>query len=823
MSKALRTDRWSRPAILEAVGSLLFTLYVAWPFLSPAAYVVRYDTVTYSGPNMAVLWRELRVGRIPEWNDQIFGGVPFLANTQTAALYPLKWLFVGLPVDRAMNLITASHLCILAAGVFVLCARQLRLRPPASLIATVAVLGSGLVMVRSLQFEQIAVIAWLPWVLLGIERVIQAGRVEGKSTAILAASTAMFLLAGHPQQTYIALPVIAMWTAARVFDANRDEGKPGPAQSNGLLRNALRTLLRIGLAGSLGALLAAPQLLVIAFQIDQVAGLNGRTLEVPSTVGYSNPLGGAMRTLLGDPLGAHPVLASGDVEPASFVGVGVLLLATFGAVVLLRRKPTRATGITLAAMVLGGLLLMAGPQCDWTDPSNVGCAKAGWPYRFLFFRFPGFNLARVPGRWNLVVVIALALLAAYAVDAMVRRSVARRDARNCALAIAGIAVLAIAVGTEFGAPGAIAQGSFAVWGVAAVLTLTAIGVAIGGHRPILVITFLTVAVVGDLGLANLQSEPRQSLTPDSFLRPPTAIENYIGANPGRVLSLASQPVEDFPYLTDALRPNAGLATATRTIDGYDGGTWVRKGWVEAMDPFTRDGFNNDLTLSLQIQTPVNQLLATRYGVKYFLIDVDRAIFTYGIRTGSREEDARVARKAVTGSETVVATHGPLELLTNSGGAAEGRLVHRTRGIDTSTPDWSRYLGDLPLDEVLVPQASPLTSITCDPKVDGAACDARSITLERPRGGEIRATVNANRSSVFVVAEQWAKGWTATVDGAPVDIQRVDAMAMGVPIEPGVHEVVLEYRAPGLRPGGAITLVAALFLAVLMIRDHRRSR
>jgi len=86
---------------------------------------------------------------------------------------------------------------------------------------------------------------------------------------------------------------------------------------------------------------------------------------------------------------------------------------------------------------------------------------------------------------------------------------------------------------------------------------------------------------------------------------------------------------------------------------------------------------------------------------------------------------------------------------------------------------------------------------------------------------MRATSEAERGGVFVVAEQWANGWTATVDGAPVDIQRVDAMAMGIPIEPGRHAVAFQYQAPGLRPGGLIAGIAMLVLTGLLIRDRRR--
>jgi hypothetical protein len=93
-------------------------------------------------------------------------------------------------------------------------------------------------------------------------------------------------------------------------------------------------------------------------------------------------------------------------------------------------------------------------------------------------------------------------------------------------------------------------------------------------------------------------------------------------------------------------------------------------------------------------------------------------------------------------------------------------------------------------------------------VEGASGD---VPLVQTGPHRLRLEVVAETSTVVVVRDAWAPGWTAQVDGRPVPILRADGRHRAVPIGPGRSVVELRYRPPGLGPG---LFVAALSLTAV---------
>ena len=74
---------------------------------------------------------------------------------------------------------------------------------------------------------------------------------------------------------------------------------------------------------------------------------------------------------------------------------------------------------------------------------------------------------------------------------------------------------------------------------------------------------------------------------------------------------------------------------------------------------------------------------------------------------------------------------------------------------------------------------------------------------------------------LVVNSTRLPGWQARVDGALAALRTANFRFMAVPVAPGTHRVTLEYRAPLLLPGAAVSAVAAIVL-LLMLRDTPRA-
>jgi hypothetical protein len=793
--------RWRRPKVIEAVGSALFTIYVAWPFLSFSQYVTTYDTVAYTGPNLAYTFRELRAGHFPLWNDAIFNGVPHLGSPQTALMSPLKYLFLPFEVSRALELMAATNLLLIGAGVWWLFSRRLRLRPPAAFVGTVAAMGSGVIMVRATQFEQISVLAFFPWLLVAIDYAAEQGRIRPRAVAAVAAATGLMCSAGHPNQVYVCLPLIALWAGARIADH-------AGADWRGLLRRALT----VGAGAALGVGVASLQLLVMGAQLSASVNTSGRNIMGAADPGAALTPSFIPSALIGQTWSTDPGTSSGSFETLAFVGVTVVLLALLGVGVTLTTKRLRWTGIAMAGSAVLGVLLSLGPECQLDSKGARMCQPGGRLYRELFDRIPGFSQARVPGRWMGLTTFALVILAAIAVDALVRRDVGRRalaiGAGLAAVCVVAMLLRPVEVNDDIGA-------SKLVWVVAAVLTVAAILTLVLGPRrlQLLALTVVVAMVLLELGGAQRYSAARNNISDLSFTQVTGPTSEFLRTKPERSLSLTDTPLDDEYYFNDSLRPNSTMTFGTRTLDGYDGGLWVTQRYVNAVDPLTKDIFNNDLPLSWQIEVPPNRELLARYGVKYIIIDAAGAARVYGIPNPSSPEGNAAGAALVTKGYTgPILTDGGFQVWENPLYDKEAGVYFRTWPVAQDPDTLIHRLGDVTPDQALVPLDGP--QLSCD-----QPCPRQGVDLQRPRPGLIQASVDLDRQGLFVVPEQNASGWVATVDGDPAPIVPTDSMNQGILLSPGHHDVELRYVPPGMKLGLLIS-VASIIAVVLLAWEPR---
>ncbi len=133
----------------------------------------------------------------------------------------------------------------------------------------------------------------------------------------------------------------------------------------------------------------------------------------------------------------------------------------------------------------------------------------------------------------------------------------------------------------------------------------------------------------------------------------------------------------------------------------------------------------------------------------------------------------------------------------------------------------RYEEDGPWPPATVVEAEPgarlpLAAATGEAGSVGAIVeDHRGLTL----------SVIATRPGVLVLSD--APGdvaaWRARIDGLPAPVWRANLAYLGVPVDPGRHEVRLDYRPPGLRAGVIVMLAALVACAAALLLRPRPSR
>jgi uncharacterized membrane protein YfhO len=85
------------------------------------------------------------------------------------------------------------------------------------------------------------------------------------------------------------------------------------------------------------------------------------------------------------------------------------------------------------------------------------------------------------------------------------------------------------------------------------------------------------------------------------------------------------------------------------------------------------------------------------------------------------------------------------------------------------------------------------------------------------------TATAKREGLLVVSDAWYPGWTATVDGKPADVERVNYVFRGVRVGPGAHRVEFAYRPLSWRIGWIVSLLAVLAIAAAGLAPRRLRR
>ena len=99
----------------------------------------------------------------------------------------------------------------------------------------------------------------------------------------------------------------------------------------------------------------------------------------------------------------------------------------------------------------------------------------------------------------------------------------------------------------------------------------------------------------------------------------------------------------------------------------------------------------------------------------------------------------------------------------------------------------------------------------------SALQARGLTDVQVENDCVSGKIALSEPGTVVYAIPYSSGWTARVDGETVQTTHSAGALLAVPVEAGEHEIVVSYSTPGLRLGGAITVLAAIAAVGLLKR------
>ena len=93
--------------------------------------------------------------------------------------------------------------------------------------------------------------------------------------------------------------------------------------------------------------------------------------------------------------------------------------------------------------------------------------------------------------------------------------------------------------------------------------------------------------------------------------------------------------------------------------------------------------------------------------------------------------------------------------------------------------------------------------------------ASVVTITEYEPNRLKYNVNTGKGGVLVFSEIYYPGWTATVDGEPVELGRVDYILRALNIKPGKHEVELAFFPTSVNTTETIAYLAYVVLLLII--------
>ena len=166
-------------------------------------------------------WQE--TGELPLWCPYSFGGMPFVHDVQVGIFYPPHWPLLVLSehhVGAALSWLIVLHV-ILAGWLAFAYARSRGLGQTGALVAGLGYefAGKWLLHLLAAGHSILVGLAWMPLVLLLLERAIRKGSVVWATLA--GGAFALLVLGTGPQWTFYAGLFVGLWTLGVVGDGSK--------------------------------------------------------------------------------------------------------------------------------------------------------------------------------------------------------------------------------------------------------------------------------------------------------------------------------------------------------------------------------------------------------------------------------------------------------------------------------------------------------------------------------------------------------------------------------------------------------------------------
>jgi hypothetical protein len=814
-----RTRELVPALILPAVAAAVFSPLLLDPDLlmvdgerpildhaSPqAARAIGNDLTFVFLPRYEYVVGRLREGhRVPFWDRSGFGGRSLVGNPQAGLFYPPTWAAWWARRPSALGWLTVGHVLWAGLGAYVLL-RSLGVSPPSAAIAGACFEVSPYLIahVNEGHYPHVWSVSWYPWAVWAF---LLARR--GKTAGLLALPPALALcfLTGHPQEWYLLVVTLTVWTAADAARLARS-GECRPAVG--------RLALWFGLLAASVAFCAVELLPQFAAQpwllrrsTIPLRMISRYYLHATNLFQLVNPFA------LGRP---HDYVGHDNYWETVFsVGLVPLILAAVGAARHRDRLLSRYWLGLIAVCVV------------------FACGRKLGLYTLAYRVLPGMDKFRVPARSLFLASLGASVLVGFGLDVVVGASIEPRDwekvSGRARRLLVGLGTVLLATHTLHRAivPGALGgldpslfttgggsvsrhvpeelrewfalvatSGSALVW-----FSIVGAWAVFAADRAGWLSRRRAGLCLGALAVFELTVSAQSVIvwTPASRFETATGVASAVRSDPESAEGprrVAAVPVL-FPDLT-AMR--AGVEK-TNVNDGFQ--IQHAADLYEQLYPYL-----GETVCERRVEGPMDDVVAQfKAGLARGVLDLLGVGYVVADRPhpqlGLEEVGAHPAE-------------GGVRLLKNPTPLPRAYVVPRAVTARQRRVPVAVTLNQIEPREAVLLRRDPL------PPGDRQPFTPAAWSSDDPDRVVVRVATRA--PGLLVVGNTWMPGWSARVDGRDEPVLRGNGCQQVVPLRAGGdHEVELRYVPPGLFAGAAISLVSvAGFAATGLAVAARRYR
>lgn len=773
----------------------LAVLYCAVPLTTRGVYYYGDISRAHLAFHAAIA-RQVRAGSWPIWTDQIFGGMPLLAEGQAGVYYPLNVLFYlpWISIHTSLKISICLHFFLAACFCYYL-ARKVGQSPWAARFAAVSFAFSGYLVSRLIHQNVFHAAAWLPLVLgfLAVAQAAYNGRVRTRFLLFSAVALGVQALAFYPPITFYTLLAAAAFCVAQPL---RPTG-----QSVGWGRRA-RDLLIVAIPG---ICLAAAQI-IPTFELMLLSprgGVGGFEYITQMSLPIKHLPTLVLPNLYGSPASDDYWGAPNFWELCGYAGLLPLLLAIPA---LVSRPRPRACVFFLFLAALGIVMALG-------DANPL--------YRVLPY-VPGFNLFKAPARYLVLSTLGFAVLGGFGLQAVLDAVAARSEGAGSGPArlLRMTSRLAIMGGVAFAAAGGVLllQRS-RLTQIAEQRILPGILGAEGRDRPESYyiqqfqarwdgyfwgrVEDLVVAAVMLISVALILrvAERRRTAAP--------GIGGYLaGAFLGLLLldlfrfGSAMQPLIDPsfytspPELVRAIASDAGGDYRQWRATAYRTAGWEKK--VRAGHPGWKG--SRDFEFQLREGIPWNLNLFDPGGLRL-------------LEGGTAVPPAHAVNLDVLPPEEAMKQ------------LAEKNVRYVVSGVQLRLPGVTDLATDEGLSLYRLDVANPRALLLpAEGQPLGGTDDVVGIVESSPDNqGQITLLTQSAIPRRLVLQDRFYPGWQTRMDGKPGPLPRPHPLGMSIEVPTGLHTVVFEFRSGSARLGLLISLASVFLVGLLLVLTRSKPR